>query len=206
MLIVPRLRLLVPVASATLLGCIPLPAGADAPPAGAWPGAALEAPADARPGLASDLAPLSAPVTVPVAGSDRRYPHVWVSPGIYSLHFDSSKGLRNDNVGASVQLDLAPEHGFLAGTYINSNRARTHYGAYAWRPLQWRFDRVDVGLGAAIGAFDGYPNYRNGGWFMAPLPVASIEGRYLGANLIFIPTIANRLDGALGIQVRLRVW
>ena len=142
----------------------------------------------------------------PASTGTGTWPHVWLSPGIYSWHFDQSKGLRNDNVGASVQVDLAPEHGFLAGTYINSNRARTHYGAYAWRPLQWQWGGVDVGVGAAIGAFDGYPNYRNGGWFVAPLPVASIEGRYLGANLILIPTIANRLDGALGIQLRLRVW
>ncbi len=189
-------RLWQTLAGLALLGAtaFPLAATADPEPAD------LRSPGPAR----SDPAP-APPPSAPSTGGDA-WPHVWLSPGIYSWHFDTSKGLRNDNVGASVQLDLAPEHGFLAGTYINSNRARTHYGAYAWRPLQWRFDGVDVGLGAAIGAFDGYPNYRHGGWFVAPLPVASIEGRYLGANLVFIPTIANRLDGALGIQVRLRVW
>ena len=58
----------------------------------------------------------------------------------------------------------------------------------------------------ALGAFDGYPNYRNGGWFVAPLPVVAIEGGRFGVNLSLIPTIRNRLDGALSIQVKLRVW
>jgi hypothetical protein len=94
----------------------------------------------------------------------------------------------------------------IGGTYINSNRARTHYGAYEWRPLHWQIAGLDVGAGVAVGAFDGYPNYRNGGWFVAPLPLLAIEGTRFGVNLSVIPTIKNRLDGALAIQVKLRVW
>ena len=83
---------------------------------------------------------------------------------------------------------------------------RTRYGAYQWRPLHWRVAGLDVGAGVALGAFDGYPNYRHGGWFVAPLPVLAIEGTRFGVNLSVIPTIRNRLDGALAVQVKLRVW
>mgnify|MGYP001617629193 CR=1 FL=1 len=133
-------------------------------------------------------------------------PRVWINPGIYSQHFDSSKHLRNDNPGLGVEVVLAKDHALMGGSYINSNRARTHYGAYEWRPLHWQVAGFDVGAGVALGALDGYPNYRNGGWFVAPLPVLAVEGRRFGLNLSVIPTIRNRLDGALAVQVKLRVW
>ncbi|MBI3528171.1 MAG: hypothetical protein HY067_09395 [Betaproteobacteria bacterium] len=133
-------------------------------------------------------------------------PQVWISPGIYSLHFDRSKNLRNDNLGLSLEVALAPDHALIGGSYINSNRERTHYGGYEWRPLHWQVASLGLSAGIAIGAFDGYPNYRDGGWFVAPLPVLAVEGRYLGVNLSIIPTIRDRLDGALVVQFKLRVW
>lgn len=133
-------------------------------------------------------------------------PRVWISPGIYSVHFDSSKDLRNANVGPSVEVVLAPNHGVIGGSYINSNSARTYYGAYEWRPLHWQLAGLELSAGVALGAFNGYPNYRDGGWFVAPLPLLAIETRYLGVNLSVIPTIPDRLDGALAIQFKLRVW
>lgn len=134
------------------------------------------------------------------------WPQVWLNPGIYSQHFDTSKGLRNNNIGFGAEVLLARDHLLMAGSFINSNRARTHFGAYEWRPLHWQLAGVDVGAGIAVGAFDGYPNYRDGGWFVAALPILAIEGKRLGANITLIPTIANRFDGALAVQVKLRVW
>lgn len=147
------------------------------------------------------------PVGALADGTPEKFPPaVWISPGIYSQHFDRSKNLRNDNPGLSVEVALARDHALLGGSYINSNRARTRFGAYEWRPLHWQVAGLDVSAGVALGAFDGYPNYRNGGWFIAPLPVLAVEGRYFGVNLSVLPTIRNRLDGALAIQVKLRVW
>ncbi len=133
-------------------------------------------------------------------------PRVWISPGIYSYHFDRSKDLRDDNWGLSAEVALAPNHAVIGGNYLNSNGERTHYGGYEWRPLHWQVAGLDVAAGIAIGAFDGYPNYHDGGWFVAALPVLAVEGRYLGVNLSVIPTIKDRLDGALSIQFKLRVW
>jgi hypothetical protein len=133
-------------------------------------------------------------------------PRVWISPLIYSLHFDRSKDLRNDNWGLSVEVALAPDHALIGGNYINSNGERTHYGGYEWRPLHWQAASLEFSAGVAVGAFDGYPNYHDGGWFVAALPVLAIESRYFGVNLSVIPTIRDRLDGALAIQFKLRVW
>ena len=134
------------------------------------------------------------------------WPQVWLNPGIYAQHFDSGKGLRNNNIGFGAEVVLAGDHVLMAGSFINSNRARSQFGAYQWRPLHWQFSGVDVSAGIAVGAFDGYPNYRHGGWFVAPLPMLAIEGRTFGANISLIPTVANRFDGALAVQIKLRVW
>ena len=74
------------------------------------------------------------------------------------------------------------------------------------RPLHWEFAGLNLGPGVIVGAFDGYPNYRNDGWSIAPLPALSIEAKQFGANVSVIPAIRNRLDGAISIQFELRVW
>ena len=140
------------------------------------------------------------------APSQQSTPQVWLNPGIYAQHFDSNKGLRNNNIGFGAEVWMNRDHALMGGSFINSNRARSHYGAYQWRPLHWQISGFDVGAGIVIGAFDGYPNYRNGAWFAAPVPMLSIEGRRLGANISLIPTVANRFDGALAVQIKLRVW
>jgi len=133
-------------------------------------------------------------------------PQVWINPGIYSYHFDRSQNFRENNIGVGAEVLLKEDHVLMAGTFINSDRARSHYGAYQWRPLHWQISGVNVSAGAAVGAFDGYPRYHNGGWFVAALPVLAIEGGRIGVNLFVIPTISDRLSGALAIQVKLRVW
>ena len=131
---------------------------------------------------------------------------LWVNPGVYSLHFDRDKDLRDENVGLGFELLPAPRHALMAGRYINSNRARSHYAAYAWRPLQRKVIGLDLFAGVVVGAFDGYPNYRDGGWFVAPLPLLALEGRRFGANFTIIPALADRLDGAIAVQFKLRLW
>ena len=131
---------------------------------------------------------------------------VWVNPGTFSYHFDRSKDLREDNTGVGAELALADNHVLAAGSFTNSNRRRSHYGAYYWRPLHWQPAGIKVHAGIAVGAFDGYPNYRNGAWFPAALPMLAFEGERVGANIFFVPTIKNRLDGAIAVQFRLRVW
>jgi hypothetical protein len=133
-------------------------------------------------------------------------PQVWINPGIYSRHFDRSTDFRENNIGLGAEVLLTPDHALMSGSFINSQRARTHYGAYQWRPLHWQPGGTDVSLGVLVGAFDGYPRYRDGGWFVAPMPLLAIEGKRVGVNLTIVPTLKDRVDGALAIQVKLKVW
>ncbi|MGH9578497.1 MAG: hypothetical protein ACRD3R_13745, partial [Terriglobales bacterium] len=96
---------------------------------------------------------------------DDRGARLWFNPGSFSYHFDRDKDLRENNTGLGAELTLTEDHVVAAGSFINSDRKRSRYGAYYWRPLHWRPAGVRVHAGIAVGAFDGYPFYRNGGWF-----------------------------------------
>ena len=63
-----------------------------------------------------------------------------------------------------------------------------------------------MSAGVILGAFDGYPRMRNGGWFVAPLPLLAVEGKRFGANFTIVPNYGNRLHGAVAIQLKMKVW
>jgi hypothetical protein len=131
---------------------------------------------------------------------------VWLNPGTFTYHFDRSKDFREDNIGFGAEVWLAEDHALMAGNFINSDRMRSHYGAYQWRPLHWQPAGIKVGAGITLGVFDGYPRYRNGDWFPALLPALSVEYQRVGVNIFLVPTIRDRLDGAISLQFKLRVW
>jgi hypothetical protein len=55
------------------------------------------------------------------------------------------------------------------------------------------------------GGFNGYASTNNGGWFPAIFPAATIEGKWVGANMFFIPTVGDRVHGAISLQLKLKV-
>jgi hypothetical protein len=123
---------------------------------------------------------------------------VWVNPGFYSHHFDKSQQLNNNNHGFGVEASITKTYSVTAGVFENSNRATSHYvGAYVM-PFQVGALKV----GAAVGAFDGYPKMRNGGWFPAAVPTMAIEGHRLGLNISYTPKIGDRVSSALSFQVK----
>ena len=142
-----------------------------------------------------------AQTTSPSSGEEHKLPAIWINPGFYSAHFDTDKGLRNSNPGFGVEVAINQDWSATAGEFINSNDARSNYvGAYyqAWHIASWKF-------GVVGGAFNGYPNAFNGGWFPALLPVATWEGERLGLNIAFVPPLQDRLYGAISFQLKLRV-
>lgn len=141
-----------------------------------------------------------------IALSQETYPRVWLNPGFFSFHFDRDKNLREDNWGLGADVEFSEDHSVIAGTYVNSDRARSRYIGYQWRPLHWRLDAAEVHVGAILAAIDGYPRMRDGDWFLAALPVLTVERGRLGANFTIVPTIEDRLNGALVLQLRLRIW
>lgn len=140
------------------------------------------------------------------AGAAEFAPQLWINPGMYSYHFNRHSDYRENNIGLGAEVLLTDDHALMAGSFINSDRQRSRYGLYEWRPLHWPVQGVKLSAGLAAGAFDGYPRYREGAWFAAALPLLSVEGERLGVNFAIVPTIRNRLSGALAIQLKLRLW
>jgi len=132
-------------------------------------------------------------------------PQVWLNPGFLSWHFDRSKDLRGDNWGVGAEVVFTPDHTVMAGNFINSDGQRSNYASYQWRPLHWRPSDIDVSAGIGLGVIDGYP-YHNGGWFAALFPLLAVEGKRIGANFTIVPTIKDKVNGAVVLQIKLRVW
>ena len=124
--------------------------------------------------------------------------NAWINPGFYHLQRD--KNLNNVNTGLGVELPLTDTYSVTAGVFHNSDRATSHYvGLYA---MPYRLGPFKAG--AVVGGFNGYPKALDGGWFPAILPVLSMEGRQLGLNISFVPTIGDRLHGAVSFQLKYR--
>ena len=125
---------------------------------------------------------------------------LWVNAGFYSAHFDTHKGLRNANPGIGVEYRIDPNRSATAGQFRNSNNANSNYvGAY-YQPWTW----AGVKLGVVAGAFNGYPNADEGGWFPALIPTASLEGQHWGLNVALVPPLKDRLYGAVSFQLKYR--
>lgn len=129
-------------------------------------------------------------------------PRVWLNAGFLSYHFERDLNLRERNGGVGVEVALQPDHRVIAGTYLNSNDHRSRYIGWTWQPLR----RGRVALGATLAAIDGYPTMRQGGWYLAAVPVVSVEVGALGVNFTLVPDYRDRLHGAIVAQFKLRVW
>jgi hypothetical protein len=125
---------------------------------------------------------------------------LWVNAGFYSAHFDSDKSLRNANPGIGFEYRIDDTWAATAGRFRNSNNANSSYvGAY-YQP--WTY--AGVKLGVVAGAFNGYPNAYQGGWFPALIPTASFESAHWGLNVALVPPLKDRLYGAVSFQLKFR--
>ena len=136
-----------------------------------------------------------------VAAAPAALADVWINPGFYSHHFDKSKDLNNNNHGFGVEATISNTYSLTAGVFENSDRQTSHYiGAYVMP-----FQRGAFKAGAAVGAFDGYPKMREGGWFPAVVPTMAIEGRRVGLNVFLIPKIGDKVNSALAFQLKFNI-
>ena len=126
---------------------------------------------------------------------------VWINPGFYSFHFDSGKGLNNNNYGLGAEYRFSTVMSATAGRFYNSDRRYSNYAGVYWQPVALG----PLRLGAVAGAFDGYPRARNGGWFPAVIPAISYEYQRFGANIAVIPGYKDRLYGAISVQLKFRI-
>jgi hypothetical protein len=125
----------------------------------------------------------------------------WLNAGFYSYHFQRDKGLSDSNPGIGAEYRYSTVAALTAGRFYNSDRQYSNYAGVYYQP----FSIGGVRLGAVLGGFNGYPKMRNGGWFLAVVPVASYEYKRVGLNLAFVPTYKDRLYGALSFQLKVKI-
>ncbi len=127
---------------------------------------------------------------------------VWLNAGFYSYHFQRDKGLNDSNPGAGAEYRFSTVSSLTAGRFYNSDRKYSNYAGIYYQPVAIG----NLRLGAVVGGFSGYPRMRNGGWFVAAIPVASFEYRRFGVNLMIVPSYKDRLYGAVSVQLKLKVF
>lgn len=132
----------------------------------------------------------------------QRLNEVWLSTGFKTWHFDNSLGLNGHNPGWGIDYRFSTTASITAGKFFNSDWHDSNYLGFLWHPLaagSFRF-------GMFAGLFDGYPSMENGGAFLAAAPVISAEYGRIGANLIIVPTIQDRLHGGISMQLKLKLY
>ena len=127
---------------------------------------------------------------------------LWLNPGFLSYHWQRDQDLNGDNYGLGAEYRFSTVASVTAGEFYNSDRANSKYVGLYYQPISIG----PVRFGAALGAFNGYPNFKNGNWFLAAIPVASFDYERVGLNLSFVPSYQNRLYGALSFQFNLKVF
>ncbi len=127
---------------------------------------------------------------------------LWLNPGLLSYHFDQSKNFNAVNYGIGAEYKFSSVASLTAGTFRNSNYHQSNYiGAY-WQPIAIG----PINIGVVAGGFNGYSSNNNGGWFPAVLPALAVEGKWVGLNLIVIPTIGDRVSGSLSFQLKFKAF
>ena len=127
---------------------------------------------------------------------------VWITTGFATLHFDSDLDLNGRNPGVGFEYRFHDDAAVTLGRFYNSDLAHSRYVGVNYQP--WSLGPVR--LGAVLAAFDGYPQMRNGGWFVAPVPTATFEYKKVGVNVAVVPGYKDRLHGGISVQLKFKLW
>lgn len=121
----------------------------------------------------------------------------WWVASVASHHYGpgSHKDYEQRNWGLGCEVKIKENWDFVAGFYRNSLRIDSTYVGVVWSP--WSLGPFKFGTAATL--VSGYEKEP----VKALIPVVSVEGRNLGANVLIVPpTKAN--VGALGLQLKWR--
>lgn len=127
---------------------------------------------------------------------------LWINPGFYSYHFQRDKGFDDTNPGLGVEYRFSTVASATAGRFHNSDREMSNYAGVYYQPIAWG----PLRLGAVVGGFNGYPKMRDGGWFLAAIPVVTLEYERVGVNFAIVPTYKERLHGAFSVQLKFKLF
>jgi len=126
---------------------------------------------------------------------------LWLNLGMYSYHYDKSQSFNNNNVGFGAEYRFSSVASVTVGGFKNSDSTHSNYAGIYWQPISIG----PINLGLVGGGFNGYSSTNNSGWFPAVFPAATIEWERIGANIFFIPTVGDRVHGAISLQLKLKV-
>ena len=127
---------------------------------------------------------------------------LWVNPGMYSYHFQKDQNLNNNNWGIGLEYRFNSVASATIGNFKNSDNGHSSYAGVYYQPIAIG----PIKLGVVAGGFNGYQSTNNGGWFPAVLPAISAEEGRFGANLFLIPTVGDRVHGALSLQLKIKLF
>jgi hypothetical protein len=146
-------------------------------------------------GFAESYGPID--VIAPVTKSE-----LWLNPGLFSYHFNQAKNFNALNYGVGGEYKFSSVASVTVGAFRNSYYRQSNYIGVYWQPIAIG----PVHMGVVAGGFNGYLSNNNGGWFPAVLPAFTVEGKWVGFNLILIPTIADRVSGSLSLQLKFKLF
>ena len=126
----------------------------------------------------------------------------WINPGMYSYHFQKDQNLNNNNWGVGLEYRFNTVASATIGNFKNSDNGHSSYAGIYYQPISIG----PVKLGVVGGGFNGYQSTNNGGWFPAVLPALTVEEGRFGANLFFIPTVGDRVHGAIALQLKVKLY
>lgn len=130
---------------------------------------------------------------------------IWLTTGFRSYHFKRDAGYNENNAGIGLEWRFNPKQAVVVGGYDNSVRRNSRYLHYVWTPI----NLDPIRLGAAAGIIDGYPDMNKGKLAFSLIPVASLHFKIFsheaGLNLVYIPTVTQRVDGSLALQLKIRL-
>lgn len=127
---------------------------------------------------------------------------LWLDSGFLTGHFNRELGLNGANHGIGAEYRFNGTAAAVAGHFFNSDRCWSSYAGVIWQP----YAIGPVRLGAAFAAFKGYPKMRDGGWFPAAIPTATVEYQRVGVNIGFVPSYKDRLYGGVSVQLKLKLF
>jgi hypothetical protein len=127
---------------------------------------------------------------------------VWINPGMASYHFQQDRNFNGANWGLGLEYQFSTVASVTAGRFYNSDRDYSNYAGFYYQPILIG----PIKTGIVAGAFSGYPAANHGGWFAAALPAFTWEGDWIGATLFTIPTIGDRVHGALSLQIKFKIF
>lgn len=132
---------------------------------------------------------------------------LWITSGFLSYHTRHADRYRSANTGIGAEWHLSERWQLNAGHYTNSVNGSSNYLQAGWAPLAMQLGaNTRLRLGASLGVVNGYKSVRDGGYFPTLVPMLAIEHRRVGANLVYIPSLDDRVDGALAVQFKARLF